>query len=171
MEETIQLVHLYISRGHNFVGHHGRPPGQHEIHEVDRLDCRSGEGIYGDRFFGHKQNFKGQITFFAYEVYLELCRELNVSSHSPAAFRRNVITHGVDLNSLIGREFEIQGIRFFGTEECRPCYWMDQAFAPGAEAFLRGKGGLRAKILSSGVLKPDRTGRVALVRQSPVQST
>jgi len=41
-----------------------------------------------------------------------------------------VITAGVDLNELIGREFEIQGVRFHGTEECRPCYWMEQAFAP-----------------------------------------
>ena len=170
MEETIELVHLYLSRGHNFVGHHGKPPGEHEIREVDQLDCRSGEGVYGDRFFGHKQNYKGQITFFAYEVYLDLCSELDVQSRTPEVFRRNVITRGVDLNSLIGQEFEIEGIRFFGTEECRPCYWMDQAFAPGSEAALRGRGGLRAKILSSGLLKPDRDGRAVLVRLGTVQS-
>jgi hypothetical protein len=30
---------------------------------------------------------------------------------------------------------------------------MDQALAPGAEALLRGRGGLRAQILSSGKLQ------------------
>src|SRR5262249_43663907 len=50
-------------------------------------------------------------------------------------------------------EFELQGVRLFGTEECRPCYWMDRAFAPGAQEFLRGRGGLRAKILTSGRLR------------------
>jgi MOSC domain-containing protein YiiM len=64
-----------------------------------------------------------------------------------------VITRGVELNDFIDNEFEIQGVRFHGTQECAPCYWMDRAFAPGAEEFLRGHGGLRAKILSDGVLR------------------
>ena len=64
----------------------------------------------------------------------------------PSVFRRNVITHGADLNELIDREFEVQGVRFYGTAECTPCYWMDRAFAPGAEAALLGHGGLRARI-------------------------
>jgi MOSC domain-containing protein YiiM len=59
----------------------------------------------------------------------------------------------VDLNTLIGREFEIQGVRFYGTDECRPCYWMDRAIAPGAEDFLKGRGGLRAQILSDSTLR------------------
>jgi len=38
-------------------------------------------------------------------------------------------------------------------EECRPCYWMDRAIAPGAEQFLKGRGGLRARIFSNGELR------------------
>jgi len=57
---------------------------------------------------------------------------------------------------VIGREFEIQGVRFHGTEECRPCYWMEQAFAPGANEFLKGRGGLRAEILSDGICERAR---------------
>jgi hypothetical protein len=71
----------------------------------------------------------------------------------PACLRRNVIVSGVNLNSLIGEEFELQGVRFLGTAHCRPCYWLDQAFAPGAEAWLKGNGGLRAQILTSGTLR------------------
>ena len=48
---------------------------------------------------------------------------------------------------------EVQGIRFFGTQESAPCYWMNQAFAEGAEEALKGHGGLRAKVLSDGVLR------------------
>jgi MOSC domain-containing protein YiiM len=60
----------------------------------------------------------------------------------------------VDLNALIGREFEVQGVRFAGVEECRPCYWMNEAFGhPQAEDWLKGRGGLRARILSSGWLR------------------
>jgi MOSC domain-containing protein YiiM len=46
----------------------------------------------------------------------------------------------------------MQGVRFAGVEECRPCYWMNQAVAPGAEAWLQGRGGLRAKIITDGWL-------------------
>jgi MOSC domain-containing protein YiiM len=77
---------------------------------------------------------------------------MQIQACSPALARRNVITRGVDLNELIGQEFELQGVRFLGIEECRPCYWMDGAFAPGAQEFLKGRGGLRAKILTDGKL-------------------
>ena len=144
---------LYVARGHNYFGRHGQPPANNQIIEVSAIDCVAGRGLQGDRFFDYKENYKGQITFFAWETYDAICRELNVHDKSPSAFRRNVITAGVDLNELIGREFQIQGVRFRGTEECRPCYWMDQAFAPGANEFLKGQGGLRAEILSSGILR------------------
>jgi MOSC domain-containing protein YiiM len=71
----------------------------------------------------------------------------------PSVFRRNVMTRGMDLNSLIGHEFEVQGVRFFGVEESKPCSWMNHAFCPGAEAALKDRGGLRARILSDGTLR------------------
>jgi len=153
----MELLHLYISPGHNFRGHHGHPAGTHPVQEMDTIRCVAGRGIEGDRYFDHQPDFKGQITFFADEVYRELCEQLEQRNKLPSVFRRNVITRGVDLNSLVGREFEVQGVRFFGVESCQPCYWMDQAFCPGAEAALEGRGGLRARILSDGVLKV--TGR------------
>ena len=147
------IRHLYISPGHNFFGHHGKEPSNHPIQEVDQIDCVVGEGIKGDRFFGFRENYKGQITFFAEEVYDELCAKLGIWDRPPGVFRRNVITRGVALNDLIGHTFEVQGLQFFGREESRPCYWMDRAFGPGAEAALKGNGGLRASIVRGGVLR------------------
>jgi MOSC domain-containing protein YiiM len=151
----VKIRHLYLSAGHNYVGHHGRLPGENPILAVLEVECVAGKGLRNDRYFDHKVDYKGQITFFALEVYEAACRELGVKDRDPAAFRRNVITEGADLNALIGAEFEIQGVRFRGTEECKPCYWMETAFGPGAEGFLRGKGGLRAVILSDGRLRVD----------------
>ena len=74
---------------------------------------------------------------------------------SPGVTRRNIITRGVDLNSLVGKEFEIQGVSFAGVCECSPCHWMNDAIAPGAEAALHGRSGLRARILTDGVLRVD----------------
>ncbi len=149
----MEILHLYISPGHNFRGHHGGVPGAHAVCEVDEIHCVAGRGIEGDRYFDHQPDFKGQITFFADEAYRALCEQFGRSDRPPSVFRRNVITRGADLNSLVGREFEIQGVRFLGVEPCKPCYWMDQAFCPGAEAALQNRGGLRARILSDGVLR------------------
>ena len=204
----ITIEHLFVSPGHNFFGHFGKPPGENPTIEVPQVECVAGRGIRGDRFFDHKEDYKGQITFFAMEIYEELLRTLDVgvggaggedlgsgdpespesrspepspsgprpsesefpgprpseselpgprASESelpgPGVFRRNVLTRGVDLNTLIGKEFEIQGVRFEGAAECSPCFWMDRAFAPGAEDALEGRGGLRARILTDGVLR------------------
>jgi hypothetical protein len=149
----VEICHLYISAGHNFFGHHGCEPDDFPIVEVPMIHCVAGHGISGDRFFDYKESYKGQITFFALEVFNELCRVLELRDRSAALVRRNVITRGVDLNELIGQEFTLQDVRFRGTEECRPCYWMDRAIAPGAEQFLKGRGGLRAHILSDGKLQ------------------
>jgi MOSC domain-containing protein YiiM len=150
---AVEICHLYVSRGHNFVGHHGREPDTHPMIEVPEIECLAGRGIRGDRYFDFKDDYKGQITFFSLEVFEELCGAMQLQGCSPALARRNVITRGVDLNELIGQEFELQGVRFLGMEECRPCYWMDRAFAPSAQEFLKGRGGLRAKILTDGILR------------------
>jgi MOSC domain-containing protein YiiM len=160
---AVEICHLYVSPGHNFVGHHGREPDAHPAIEVQEIECVAGRGVRGDRYFDFKDDYKGQITFFSVEVFDELCSTLQIQGGSPALARRNVITRGVDLNELIGEQFEVQCVRFLGTEECRPCYWMDGAFAAGARDFLKGRGGLRAKILSNGGLRstalvPDSAG-------------
>lgn len=151
--QTISIEHLYISPGHNFFGHHGQTAGDHPSLEVPEIRCLAGRGIEGDRFLDFKTDYKGQVTFFSAEIYDELCARLGVWDRPPSAFRRNVITRGVDLNSLIGEEFTIQGVQFLGMAECSPCEWQDGAFAPGTEAALQGRGGLRAKILTDGVLR------------------
>jgi MOSC domain-containing protein YiiM len=121
--------------------------------EVSSIECMAGRGIRGDRYFDFKDDYKGQVTFFSLDVFDQLCGELQVEGAVPSAVRRNIFTRGVDLNKWIGQDFEVQGVRFHGTEESRPCYWMDRAIAPGTQNFLKGRGGLRARILTDGVLR------------------
>jgi FdhD protein len=85
-------------------------------------------------------------------VFGAMCEALGIPAADPSALRRNVLVSGVDLNGLVGRRFRLGGVVFEGVEECKPCYWMDEAVAPGANAFLAGRGGLRCRILSDGAL-------------------
>jgi MOSC domain-containing protein YiiM len=154
-----RIRHIYISPGHNYFGHHNRPPGENPIIACERVRCVAGKGLEGDRFFDYKENYKGQVTFFAWETYEALIQQfrgqLPDPPPAPSVFRRNIITEGMIPESLIGKEFEIQGVRFRGMAESKPCHWMNQAFCEGAEKALEGRGGLRAIIVSDGELTVD----------------
>jgi len=156
---------IFISPGHNYFGHHGRAPDDFPLVEVEQVECVAGSGIRGDRFYDYRDEYKGQITFFSLEIFDRLAQHLGLTNKSPGALRRNVIVSGVELNDLIGEEFSIQGVRLRGTAHCKPCYWLDQAVAPGTEKFLQGNGGLRAQILSDGVIV---VGDAQLVLSAPL---
>jgi len=151
----MRVEQLFISPGHNFVGHHGEPPGVHPMLPMQQVECIAGRGLRGDRYFARAANHKSQITFFSLDVFDALRREMNLPDAQPQATRRNAFVRGADLNAFIGGEFEVQGVLFFGVEESKPCDWMNHALGPGAREWLKGRGGLRCRILSDGVLRRD----------------
>jgi hypothetical protein len=75
---AIEIKHLYVSSGHSFFGHHGEEPGDAPMIDVAEMRVFAGRGIEGDRFFDYKANYKGQITFFAEEIYDHLCAQFQV---------------------------------------------------------------------------------------------
>lgn len=155
---AVTIHALFTSPGHNYVGHHGKPAGEHPITEHDSIELVAGRGIRGDRYFDWKEDYKGQITLIDIRVVDEVRAHAEDPDLPASAFRRNVVTGGVDLNQLIGRRFRLGGVLLAGTEECRPCYWMDAACGkPGTEELMKGRGGLRCRILEEGVIKVGET--------------
>ncbi len=150
---TIHIHDIWVSPGHDFKGRHGIGRLDHGMRRVGEAVCHAGMGIAGDRYHGENPGSKTQITFLAREVVDDMGRTLGLADPDYAALRRNVLVSGIDLNSLIGKTFSLGEAVFEGVEECKPCYWMDQAVAPGANAFLAGRGGLRCRILADGVLR------------------
>lgn len=150
-----KLLEIWISDGNDFRGRHELGRLDHGIRGVEEIECVAGMGLRGDRYFGYKPDFKGQVTFFDAAAVDAVRDEFRVPDLSSSVFRRNLIVSGIDLAAWVGRRFRFQGIEFEASEECKPCYWMDQAVAPGAEEFLKSRfrGGLRAKILSDGTLR------------------
>jgi molybdopterin synthase catalytic subunit len=154
-EWQADLLEIWISSGNDFRGRHEMGRLEHGISGVSEVECVAGMGLRGDRYFGYKPDFKGQVTFFDARIVEEVRKEFSLPHLPSSAFRRNLVVRGVDLAAWAGKPFRFQGVEFEGTEECKPCYWMDEAAAPGVEAFLKGnfRGGLRARILSDGVLR------------------
>jgi hypothetical protein len=152
---TKVVIHeLFTSPGHNYFGHHGQEPGTHAFVEHDSVELVAGKGIPGDRFFGWKEDYKGQVTFIdrgTIEVVREHAGDAGLES---SAFRRNVVISGVDLNKLVGKVFRLGDAVLEGTQKCAPCYWMDEACGKkGTEKVMFNRGGLRCRILESGVLR------------------
>ena len=149
---TIDIKGLYRSTGHSYKGRAGLGSLDYKIEECLQFDLVAGSGIIGDRFFDHKPDFKGQITFFDWAVYERVKQEFNLPELHSSAFRRNALISGIDLNSLIGKTFTINGVEYSGSEEASPCFWMDEACAEGVHEFLKGIGGLRCRIHNNGSL-------------------
>ncbi len=76
-------------------------------------------------------------------------------THIPyIAFRRNLITRGIDLNALVGRRFRIGSVECVGLELCEPCSKLARLVDRRVLPDLVHRGGLRAAILSRGSLVP-----------------
>lgn len=147
----VDVKAIYLSGGHDYFGRYGLGSLDFDIDGRDEVELVAGRGVVGDRFFDYEEDYKGQITFFDWAVYEGVMAEFGREDLESSVFRRNVVVSGLDLNSLIGKVFEVGGVRFSGSCECKPCFWMDEAVADGCEDFLKGRGGLRARILDDGV--------------------
>jgi len=154
-EWRADLLEIWISPGNDFRGRHGLERLEHSVHGLQEVECVAGMGLRGDRYFGCKPDFKGQVTFFDAAAVQAVRGQFSQPGLSSAVFRRNLIVRGVDLGEWVGKRFRFQGVEFEASEECKPCYWMDTAVAPGTEEFLKAnfRGGLRARVLSDGILR------------------
>jgi molybdopterin synthase catalytic subunit len=157
-EWQAQLLEIWISEGNDFRGRHEKGRLDHPSRSVSEIECVAGMGLRGDRYFGYKPDFKGQVTFLDAAAVQALREHFSLPALSCSVFRRNLIVEGIDLAAWVGKRFRFQGIDFEASEECKPCYWMDEAVTPGSEDFLKAncRGGLRARILSDGILSVGR---------------
>lgn len=131
---------------------------QHGINAPSEIECVADMGLRGDRYFGVRPGGKGQATFFDQAVVEEVRRVFMLPKLPASVFRRNFVVSGVDLAEWNGRRFRFQGVEFEGSQECTPCDWMDRVVAPGTRDFLKKnfRGGLRAKVFTSGILRVDK---------------
>jgi MOSC domain-containing protein YiiM len=64
------------------------------------------------------------------------------------------VTRGVRLNDLVGRRFRVGEALLEGVELCEPCRLFAQRTHPEVLRFFAGRGGLRARIVAGGVVRP-----------------
>jgi hypothetical protein len=119
----------------------------------------AGYGLEGDRYARSAGTFSSRtgrrpgydLTLIAVEVVEELtARGARLDFGST---RRNILTRGIDVNALVGREFSIGQVRCRGLRLAEPCAHLERLAGPGLLRPLIHRGGLRADILDGGVIE------------------
>ena len=123
------------------------------INEINEIEILSGKGILGDRHFLDYKGHKGQITLIEKEN-IDYYNNKYKSKIPYTDFRRNIVTEGIELNSLVKKEIEIGTIKILPYELCKPCLHLEQMVSGKdiIKEFLR-RGGLRCEVLVSGKVK------------------
>ena len=124
-----------------------------DISEIQQISLLAGKGIIGDRYFHEYNDVRNQLTLIESENinYYNKRFNLNIPYLN---FRRNIVTKGIELNDLVGKELLINQTKVKGVDLCRPCKSLQQNLGQDniIKEFLR-KGGLRCEILVSGNIK------------------
>jgi hypothetical protein len=120
----------------------------------------AGKGIVGDRYYNARGTFSEKLADLPdFEVTLiesERIESFNKEhgfDYNHGDLRRNIVTQGIDLNTLEGKEFTVGDIRLRGVRLCEPCAHLAKVLTPKVIPALVHKAGLRAQILAGGALR------------------
>ena len=128
------------------------------MQSVQAVAAIPGVGLEGDRYALKQGTFfkpdhpDRELTLIEAEAVEAFVSECNVEFTASAA-RRNVVTRGVPLNHLVGREFRIGEVRIKGIRLCEPCSHLEELTGKPVLKGMVHRCGLRAQILSEGVIR------------------
>jgi MOSC domain-containing protein YiiM len=152
-----EIVSLLVSRVRRYDGRPADGPEPYDIRDelVDSVRVRAHKGLVGDRYFGTRFTYAA-MTMIAAEQIHQLEGELGTGPFDPALSRRNLVTRGLDVDTLARTTFTLDAghgpIRFRSMTPANPCAWMNTVYASGAHQALRGHAGIRCEPLDDGEL-------------------
>jgi MOSC domain-containing protein YiiM len=126
--------------------------------EVTEVRAVAGSGLEGDRYFvkagtmSKKNKPEREVTLIESEAIEAVARDYDIE-FGLGDSRRNIVTRGIPLNHLVGREFNVGETRLRGIKLCDPCGYLESLTAEGVRKALANRGGLNAQILSGGVIR------------------
>ncbi|MDR7542785.1 MAG: MOSC domain-containing protein [Armatimonadota bacterium] len=143
-QDTGKVVDIYIA-----------PQAGALPRSVPKVTAVAGRGLEGDRYaagigtWSDRPGGGRQVTLIAREDLDAVARDAGIRLH-PAASRRNILTAGIDLRTLVGKTFWVGEVLCRGVRLCEPCSYLEEKTQPGVlNAFVH-RAGLRADILQGG---------------------
>jgi MOSC domain-containing protein YiiM len=138
---------------------HIAPDEGDATHAVNEIRAVAGRGLEGDRYFNHSGKFSHnenpgrEVTLIESEAIDALGRDYGIRLELGDS-RRNIVTRGVPLNHLVGREFKVGStVVLEGVRLCDPCGYLEGLTVSGVKKGLAHRGGLNARIVSEGTIR------------------
>jgi len=150
------------------VSIHIAPEASKSMVTVTEVRALSGRGLEGDRYALGTGHYSARPSAGGRGVTLIEMEAVQALEHgivnaegerlgiklAAAETRRNIATTGVPLNHLVNRTFRVGDVRMRGTRLCEPCKYLEELTArPGLMSGLLHRGGLRAQILTDGLIR------------------
>ena len=132
------------------------------MNSVDSVIAVEGRGLIGDRYYTLSGTFSKteiepdqEITLIESEAFKELKQEHDIELDFSQS-RRNVVTHNVDLNDLVGKTFKVGEVSVTGMRLCEPCAYLSEVTGnPKLVKQWLHRAGLRARINKGGEIRID----------------
>ena len=126
-----------------------------KIVNVNEVKAIKGKGLINERHFKENNEERCQITLIEIEN-INHYNKLTGTTIPAINFLRNIVTEGIKLNELVGKEFLIGSVKVKAHDLCRPCKYLQESLQQKnvVKEFLY-TGGLRCEILSSGKICVD----------------
>ena len=123
-----------------------------EMKDVNTVEVIASKGIVTDRYFKENNDQAVQITLIESEN-IDYYNEISETKIPYINFRRNIITKGIQLNDLVGKEFLIGDVKIKGHRLCAPCRYLQEMLKQkNLVKKLLNRGGLRCEILTDGII-------------------
>ena len=150
------------------VSLHVAPAASEPMVTLTEVRAWPGRGLEGDRYALGTGHYSPRPSPGGREVTLIEIESVEALEHgivdssgerlgikiTAAETRRNIATSGVPFNHLVDRTFRVGDVRLRGTRLCEPCQYLEELTArPRLMNALLHRGGLRAQILSEGVIR------------------
>ncbi len=129
---------------------------------VDEAHAVPGKGLEGDRYFQGTGTYSGrpgpdrELTLIEVEAIEALERDYQMKIE-PGQARRNIVTRGVPLNHLVGKELRVGEVTLLGLRLNEPCNHLASLTDDKVKQGLVHRGGLRAQVLTEGVIRAGDT--------------
>jgi MOSC domain-containing protein YiiM len=125
------------------------------MHRVDAVEAIAGLGLAGDRYargggtWAQYPDLEKQVTLVDRSEIAAVAAETG-SDLTAGDTRRNLVTTGIDLPSLVGRWFTVGDVLLFGMKRCPPCTHLERLTGVRLVKAMVHRGGINAAVFAGG---------------------
>ncbi len=127
------------------------------MRRVPSVDAVAGVGLAGDRYalgggtWAQYPDLEKQVTLIDRDDVGAVAAETS-SALTPGDTRRNLVTTGIDLPSLVGTWFTVGDALLFGMKRCPPCTHLERLTGVKLVRAMVQRGGINAAVFAGGLI-------------------